>query len=105
MKGESRLRTARERPPGREEADGIAVRALSALAGDGERLGRFLQASGLDVGTLRAAASEPGFLAAVLDHLAADEDLLVEVAREIGASPERVMAARQVLSPEADAGA
>jgi hypothetical protein len=37
---------------------------------------RFLALSGLGLGNLRAAAEEPGFLAALLDHLASDEACL-----------------------------
>jgi hypothetical protein len=37
---------------------------------------------------LRAAAAEPGFLAAILDHLASDEKLLLAFAAEARQEPE-----------------
>lgn len=84
------------------EAEDIALRALHGLIADGDRLGRFLTLSGLDPGSIRQAAGEPGFLPAVLDHVMADEELLLALAREIGEPPERLAEARHLLSPEPD---
>ena len=56
-------------------AEELAISALSFLAEDPETLGRFLGATGLGPETLRAAATEPGFLVAVLEHLMGDESL------------------------------
>jgi hypothetical protein len=81
------------------EAESIALNAFSCLARAGERLGRFLDSTGLRPETIRIAAGEPGFLAAVLDHVAADEMLLIDIAKELGAKPEHIMAARSILSP------
>jgi hypothetical protein len=80
----------------------MAVEALSFLAGSPERLIRFLDVSGLRPDTLRAAAGEPGFLAGLMDYLVSDEELLVAFAGEIGASPESVVRAKRLLSPEAE---
>jgi hypothetical protein len=85
---------------GRDEAERIAVAALSYLAADHERLTRFLDVTGLHPGEIRSAATEPGFLAAVLDHLCGDDALIVGLAAELGVRPERVAGARRVLSPE-----
>ena len=91
---------ARNRAPAatREAAETIAAQALSFLAGEPERLTRFLAESGLDVARLRAAAQEPGFLAGVLDHLASDESLLIAFASEAGMTPADVDRARITLS-------
>lgn len=86
----------------RAGAEALAGQALGVLADDPERLGRFLATTGLDPANLRAAAAEPGFLPAVLDHLASDERLLVDIAGEIGVSPADLDAARALLSPEPD---
>ena len=59
------------------EAESLAIKALAFLASDPERLGRFLAITGLGPETIRKAASNPGFLVAVLDYLANDETLLV----------------------------
>jgi Protein of unknown function (DUF3572) len=82
----------------REEAQGVAIGALGFLAAEPERLGRFLAITGLGPENLRAAASEPGFLGQVLDHLAQDESLLMAFAAHNGESPARIAAAHQALT-------
>ena len=82
-----------------EQAETVAADAFAVIAGDEERLYRFLEITGLRPDTIRRAAALPGFLAAVLDHVAADEPLLLEVARALSTTPERVMEARHALSP------
>jgi hypothetical protein len=94
----------RRKPLTREDAEALALAALNFLSGDADRISRFLSLSGLDPGTLRKAASEPGFLPGVLDHLAGDESLLVAFAEEAGVPPERIGEARHQLAPEADLG-
>ena len=75
------------RPPEmtRESAEMLAIQALSFIAEDPERLGRFLAITGLEAQSLRDAAREPNFLLGVLDHLAGDERLLTEFATQHGA--------------------
>ncbi|WP_265733280.1 DUF3572 domain-containing protein, partial [Acinetobacter baumannii] len=46
---------------------------MSFVAGDPERLGLFLAESGLGPETLRSAASNPQFLASVLDFVMRDD--------------------------------
>lgn len=82
-----------------EEAESIATGAFSVLAADEERLWRFFGLTGLRPDTIREAAASPGFLGAVLDHVASDEDLLLAVAEAISTKPERIMEARHMLSP------
>jgi len=89
---------SRRDAPNREEAESIAVQAVAHIAADEDRLGRFLALTGLDPGGLRAVAREPGFLASVLDHLAGYEPDLLAFAAEAGIAPERIAAARLVLS-------
>ena len=81
------------------EAEAIALSALSYITGDEEVLGRFLATSGLEPGTIRAAAASPGFLAGVLDYVAADEPLLIALAKALDTRPERIMEAHRTLSP------
>jgi chromosome segregation ATPase len=88
----------------REDAEALALAALDFLGRDDERIGRFLALSGLDPGSLRKAAAEPGFLPGVLDHVAGDEALLLAFAEAAEIAPERVGDARRLLSPEADSG-
>lgn len=102
MKGKS---TSSPRLNGNDESidpEALALKVLNSLVTDPERLGRFLALSGLDPATIRTAAATPGFLPAILDHVAADERLLLTVADEIGVSPEAIMAAQRRLSPDPD---
>ncbi len=70
-----------------EVAEALAIQALTFIAGDGERLGRFLATTGISPAQIRAAAQEPGFLTGVLDYLAGDERLLSGFAAETGCDP------------------
>ena len=87
----------------RAAAEDIAIKALTFLSGDPERLARFLALTGLGPETIRAAAGSPGFLKAVLDHVAGHEELLVGLAEAIGTRPETVVAARRLLATPGEA--
>lgn len=82
----------------RDEADVLALKALTFLASDDQRLVRFLRLTGLDTNDLRLRAGEPAILAAVMDHLLADQTLLLVFAADAGVRPETVEEARAVLS-------
>ena len=82
----------------RAAAEALAVAALAFIAGEPERLGRFLAMSGIGPDSIRAAAREPQFLLGVLDHLAADESLLITFAAENAIPPSAVMEARDTIS-------
>ncbi len=88
-----------------EAATALAIAALSFIADDPERLGRFLSLTGIDPQMIRAAAQEPGFLLGVIDHLAADESLLLGFAQEHEINPDEVRVARSVLAgPDEERG-
>jgi hypothetical protein len=82
----------------REAAAELAIAALTFLAGETERLERFLALTGLGPQSLRAAAREASFLLGVLDHVASDESLLLAFANENGIDPEDVGRAREALA-------
>jgi hypothetical protein len=82
----------------REWAETVAIQALSFLAGEPERLGRFLALTGIAPESLRVAAGEPNFLLGVLDYLAGDDALLQEFAQASELSPEDAVKARDVLA-------
>lgn len=84
--------------PAAEEAAALALAALAFLAEDTPRLGRFLALTGLGPDQLRALADTPETLLAVLDHLLADESLLLVFAASKGVPPEAVAAARAALA-------
>jgi hypothetical protein len=82
---------------GQDSAEALALEALGyILAQDGLREG-FLAASGAGAADLRRGASDPVFLAAVLDHLLADEALLIRFAADLALPPQRVAEARAAL--------
>jgi len=82
----------------RKIAENLAIQALGFMAGDPERLGAFLAATGIGPEMIRKAAAEPAFLAGVLDHVCADERLLLAVAEQAGVTPQEVEHAQAVLS-------
>ena len=82
----------------REVAEIVAVQALSFLAGDPVRLGGFLAESGIGPDTLRSAASDPRFLAHVLDFILRDDATVKAFAAASDLHPTNIAAAHQVLS-------
>ena len=83
-----------------ETAEQLAITALSFLAAEPERFGRFLSVTGIDPEAIRAAASEPGFLAGVLAYLAADERLASEFIAEATCGPGDIARAHIALGGE-----
>ena len=78
-----------------EHRAGIAPRHRPAS--DEERLVRFLNLSGLTPRGLRATATQPESLGAVLDYLLAWEPLLMSFSDELGVAPEIIAHTRQKL--------
>ena len=89
----------------REDAESLAISALSHIAGDEERLQRFLAVTGLDpanlrseAANLRSEAANLGFMSGILDYVCSDEALLIGFAAEHRLPPERVAMAQQLLA-------
>ncbi len=92
-----------EKPHDRQQvAESLAIAALSYLAGRPEELSRFLEITGVAPERIRAAAAQPGFLAAVLDHISSDESLLLSFAADGGFSPLSVGEASRTLGGVTD---
>lgn len=87
---------------GRDEAEEIAIRALGFLAGDADRLGRFLALTGIDPAEIRALAGKKSFLVSVLDHVMGDESLLLAFSANAGIAPDKIAPARHRLDGAAD---
>jgi Protein of unknown function (DUF3572) len=83
--------------PSRETAEILAVQALAFIAEEPERLGLFISATGIAPDRIRDAAREPDFLAGVLEHMLADENLLVAFASSAGIDPAKIARARNML--------
>ncbi len=88
--------------PDRTAAEALAVAALTYLAGEPDELGRFLALTGLGPDNLRRAARDRDFLAAVIEHITADEPFLLRCAEALSVSPEALDRARRELSPPSD---
>lgn len=82
-----------------EVAEFVAIQALSFLASDPERLGMFLTETGIGPQTLRASASDPKFLAGILDFIMRDDATVQAFAGASQLTPEAIANAREVLDP------
>jgi hypothetical protein len=82
----------------RQVAEIVAVQALSFVAGDPERLGLFLAESGIGPETLRTAATDPHFLANVLDFVMRDDATVKAFAAASQLHPTNIAAAHQALN-------
>lgn len=76
-----------------EAADSLALDVLLWMVQDPDRLLPFLNATGLTPDALRRASEDPAILDAVLDHVMADEPVLIACARALECPPERIAAA------------
>jgi hypothetical protein len=86
-----------------EAAETLGLNALAFLAAAPEDFQRFLDLSGLDAASIRGRASEPAFLAAVLDFLLAQESLLTAFCDRVALEPREVhLAVRALGGPVAD---
>jgi hypothetical protein len=82
----------------REVAEFVAIRALSFIAGEPERLGLFLAETGIGPETLRKSAADPRFLASVLDFVLRDDATVKAFAAASELHPTNIAAAREVLA-------
>jgi hypothetical protein len=89
-------------PLSKDQAEDVAIAVFGRIAADDERLGRFLDLTGLRADRLREAAASPGFFENVLDHVVSYEPLLVDIAGELDMRPERIALAHMRLAPRLD---
>jgi hypothetical protein len=82
----------------RETAEMLAVQALAFIAEEPERLTGFLAATGINIEDIRTAATEPRFLAGVLEHMLGDDRLLIAFADSAGIDPAAVARAAGTLT-------
>ena len=81
----------------RIEAETLALRALAHIVADPDQGARLLALTGLDAPGLRARASDPALLGAVLDFLRGHEPSLIACAEALGVAPAELAAARDAL--------
>lgn len=80
-----------------EEAETVAINAMGFLAGDPERIERFIALTGLGPAEIPNMLGDRSFLSGVLDHLLADETLLFLFCEDTGVAPDTPAAARMRL--------
>jgi len=98
LRKRKRIGMNKRNQPDPDAAESLAIQALTFLAGEPERLGRFLAISGLGLEQIRLAANEPGFLARVLEYLSSEESLLLAFADHMRIDPAEVGRAQAALS-------
>lgn len=86
----------------RQQAETVAIQALGWMAQREETLHSFLGQSGMSADQIRGMASDPDFLAAVLDFILGDESMVTEFCGSEGLDPSIPMRARGLL-PGGDA--
>lgn len=80
-----------------EDAEMVALEALTFLAGSATDLARFVENSGIAPDELRARAEEPAVLAAVLAFLLSDDERLLAFCSEHGLEPKHIHMAQHML--------
>jgi len=80
-----------------DAAETIALKALAWLAGHDELLPVFLGSSGASEADLRAGATDPAFLGALLDFLTMDDAWVMEFCNSAGLAYDGPLAARRAL--------
>ena len=86
-----------------EDAEAMAIQILSWLIGQPDLINRFMALVGVDASSIRRAAAEPGFLAAVTGFVMAHEPTLLAFCAENGVRAEWVAACHHRLAgPESE---
>ena len=81
-------------------AETLALNVLGFLANSPETLERLMEQTGLDLSMIRKQAANRHFLAAILDFLLANEELLVEFCQTAQIDPKEVHLAGYALGAE-----
>ncbi|HYM31524.1 MAG TPA: DUF3572 domain-containing protein [Candidatus Cybelea sp.] len=87
----------RHTPITRDTAETLALRALAHIASDERTLQRLLALTGMRAEDVRARASDPAFLAGVLDFLLGNEADLLSFCQAIDVEPTLPARARRLL--------
>jgi hypothetical protein len=86
----------------REDAEAVAISALTYLSETPDLMQRFLALSGIEASTIREAAAEPHFFAGVLKFFLAHEPTLMALCAAREMEPQTVSAALEQLPGGAD---
>ena len=86
-----------------EDAESMAIQILGWLISQPDLLNRFMALVGVDAGSIRQAAAEPGFLGAVTGFVMAHEPTLLAFCEQNDVRAERVVACHHRLAgPESE---
>ncbi len=88
-----------------EQAELLAIQALSYLADSQEELHRLMLATGMDTEALRHSAQTPEGLAGVLDYICHDESILLGFCQAYRIQADEPMRALHALQKQPDTGA
>jgi len=80
-----------------ESAEVVGLKALAWMAGNEELLPVFLGATGASEADVRAGATDPGFLGALLDFVMMDDNWVREFCDSAGLAYDQPMSARMML--------
>jgi hypothetical protein len=80
-----------------DRAAAIGLFGLAFLTAREDPLGRFLSLSGIDPAELKGRADDLGMLAAVLEFLLSDDEMVKDFCREQNVSPPKLHLAQYVL--------
>lgn len=83
-----------------DDAERIAIAALAFIGSDETSVGRFFALTGYSAESIRAAATDPAFLAGVMRHIVEYEPLLLDFAGHQRIRPEEVVSAARELGIE-----
>ncbi len=92
-------------PLNSDAARDISIRALTFLTSEASILSRFLDITGWTPETLTIPGSRSAILAASLDYLMSEEDLLLTFAANCGLDPSEVALAHRTLQSGNDSSA
>lgn len=81
-----------------EQAEKIAIRALTFLASEPDHLAKFMNITGMEPDDIASNASSAFFQAALLEHLMRDETLLLTFCGNENIDPALIAPAHQVLN-------
>jgi hypothetical protein len=87
-------------PLSEEEASGIATRLLTFMASSPEHMAQFLALSGMGPDDVRREARSRNFQTAMLEHILANEALLLSFCASADIAPELIEPAKRALAGE-----
>jgi len=83
-----------------DDAEGLALQALTFLLSDAQRLSRFMSLTGIGPADLHTAVATSDLQTATLEYLLSDESLLLMFCQEAGVNPVIIVPAHDILAKQ-----